>query len=125
MDKQAFELSPSCGWSKFKSHDDVVEKVFDTLTLRDNGGPWVYYNFTSESSMWELDTESVNSLSILYEEENGPDTDELRNMPIQSVSVTITPNEKEDYLELENLVQCLLETFSLEKRSSNNKQLKE
>lgn len=116
MDKQSFELSPLCGWSKFKVHDDLIEKVFSSLTLRDNGGSWVYYSFTSDSSIWELDTESVNNLSILYEEDNGADSDEIKNMPIQSVSVTITPNENKDYLELENLVQYLLETYSLAKK---------
>ena len=37
MNEQKYELIPSCGWLKFESHDDVTNKIWDTLKLRDNG----------------------------------------------------------------------------------------
>jgi len=120
MNKQAFELSPLCGWPNFKAHDDVVEDFFSTLTLRDSDEPWVYYKFTSDSSIWELDSEIINGLSIFYEKDNSLDPDESKNMPIQSISVAITPNENDDYLKLENLVQYLLKTYSLQKKHKND-----
>ena len=116
MNEQKYELIPSCGWLKFESHDDVTNKIWDTLKLRDNGGSWVYYNFTSVSSIWDLDTENKNCLSVIYEEDNSPDSDETLNMPIQSISVIITPSQNMGFINLENLVQYLQQTYDFEKR---------
>ena len=53
---------------------------------------------------------------MIYEEDNSPDSNETLNMPIQSISVIITPSQNKGFINLENLVQYLQQTYDFEKR---------
>ena len=48
-------VSPKGGWSDFCSSDELIKMVWDSLSRT----TWEYYNFTSKSSIWANDENTV------------------------------------------------------------------
>ena len=45
-------MFPKGGWISFDAKDSLVKLIWNLLKIKDQGGLWDYYNFTSDSSIW-------------------------------------------------------------------------
>ncbi|TQF70108.1 hypothetical protein [Pseudoalteromonas luteoviolacea] len=89
------ELLPKQGWSTFLDSAKVEGAVFEHISIKEHGGRWNYYNFTSNTSIWELDK---NLITITF--------DGSEEEYICALYVEFYGNE-----ELERLIQYCTERF--------------
>ena len=89
------ELSPKQGWSTFLDSTKVEGVVFEHISIKEHGGRWNYYNFTSNTSIWELDKNLITITFDGSEEEN-----------ICALHIEFDGNK-----ELEKLIQYYTERF--------------
>jgi hypothetical protein len=100
-------LEPPEGWSHFSGHERLVEAVFEGLPLAEEGGAWRYYNFTSDTSLWDADLPERNWLLITY-------LSSSRGTRVIGLQVEQTPAQHPCAEQLERLVRKLRQEFGLQ-----------
>jgi len=72
MSEWGIAFEPECGWRAFDKHQELSDAIWEGLTHE----PWLYMNFTFESSIWESRTDG--STIVLWYEHGTERVEELK-----------------------------------------------